>query len=244
MGARRSSSSVITRAGSFRVRWVRWGCPRTSWPATSPGTSERRVSRSVWARLWVRHGVPAVLPPGHRLQPPPGRRRLHRRPERKNPHPREPERRPRRGGRARAGDLSPLPRRDPKGPGPAGGGRGARRSWWRCTASRPCSWTWRARGMSACSTTATHAWPGPSWRRSGLKAISSSGTTNPTPPAIRPTTPSSSTASGAGFRYVEIEIRQDLIADGRGQETWAERLARLLPAAIAALPTPTTPPSR
>ena len=47
-----------------------------------------------------------------------------------------------------------------------------------------------------------------------------------------------------GLPYVEIEIRQDLIADGRGQETWAERLARLLPAAIAALPTPTTPPSR
>jgi len=47
-----------------------------------------------------------------------------------------------------------------------------------------------------------------------------------------------------GLPYVEIEIRQDLIADGRGQETWADRLARLLPTAIAALLTPTTPPSR
>ena len=47
-----------------------------------------------------------------------------------------------------------------------------------------------------------------------------------------------------GLPHVEIEIRQDLIADGRGQDAWAERLARLLPAAIAALPTPATPPSR
>lgn len=47
-----------------------------------------------------------------------------------------------------------------------------------------------------------------------------------------------------GLPYVEIEIRQDLIADGRGQDAWGERLARLLTVAIAALPTPTTPPSR
>ena len=47
-----------------------------------------------------------------------------------------------------------------------------------------------------------------------------------------------------GLPCVELEIRQDLIADGRGQEAWAERLARLLPAVIQALPTPTTPPSR
>jgi len=32
--------------------------------------------------------------------------------------------------------------------------------------------------------------------------------------------------------YVELEIRQDLIAGGAGQIAWAERLARLLPAAI------------
>jgi len=44
-----------------------------------------------------------------------------------------------------------------------------------------------------------------------------------------------------GLPHVEIEIRQDLIADGRGQDAWAERLARLLPVAIAALPT--TPPA-
>jgi predicted N-formylglutamate amidohydrolase len=44
-----------------------------------------------------------------------------------------------------------------------------------------------------------------------------------------------------GLPYVEIEIRQDLISDGRGQDAWAERLARLLP---AALPPPTPPPSR
>ena len=36
-----------------------------------------------------------------------------------------------------------------------------------------------------------------------------------------------------GLPHVEIEIRQDLIADGQGQDAWAERLARLLPAAIA-----------
>jgi predicted N-formylglutamate amidohydrolase len=40
-----------------------------------------------------------------------------------------------------------------------------------------------------------------------------------------------------GFRlpYVEIEIRQDLIADPTGQAAWAARLARLLPAADARL---------
>jgi hypothetical protein len=35
--------------------------------------------------------------------------------------------------------------------------------------------------------------------------------------------------------HVEIEIRQDLIADTPGQRQWAERLARLLPAAYARL---------
>ena len=34
-----------------------------------------------------------------------------------------------------------------------------------------------------------------------------------------------------GLPHVEIEIRQDLIADPVGQTAWAERLARLLPAA-------------
>lgn len=46
-----------------------------------------------------------------------------------------------------------------------------------------------------------------------------------------------------GLPYLELEIRQDLIADGRGQDAWAERLARLLPAAFRALPTATTPHS-
>ena len=32
-----------------------------------------------------------------------------------------------------------------------------------------------------------------------------------------------------GLLHVELEIRQDLIADARGQEEWAERLARILP---------------
>ena len=31
--------------------------------------------------------------------------------------------------------------------------------------------------------------------------------------------------------HVEIEIRQDLIADPAGQRAWADRLARLLPEA-------------
>jgi predicted N-formylglutamate amidohydrolase len=34
-----------------------------------------------------------------------------------------------------------------------------------------------------------------------------------------------------GLPHVEIEIRQDLIADAAGQRAWAQRLARLLPAA-------------
>ena len=32
--------------------------------------------------------------------------------------------------------------------------------------------------------------------------------------------------------YVEIEIRQDLIGDDRGQQSWADRLARILPRAV------------
>jgi len=36
-----------------------------------------------------------------------------------------------------------------------------------------------------------------------------------------------------GLPHVEIEIRQDQIADSAGQTDWAERLARLLPAAYA-----------
>ncbi len=37
-----------------------------------------------------------------------------------------------------------------------------------------------------------------------------------------------------GLPHVEIEIRQDLITEAAGQREWAERLARLLPAAYAA----------
>jgi predicted N-formylglutamate amidohydrolase len=40
---------------------------------------------------------------------------------------------------------------------------------------------------------------------------------------------------GRGLPHVEIEIRQDLIADAAGQEAWAARLARLLPNAGARL---------
>ena len=39
-----------------------------------------------------------------------------------------------------------------------------------------------------------------------------------------------------GIPHVEIEIRQDLIADPGGQHAWAERLARLLPAAARSMP--------
>jgi len=35
-----------------------------------------------------------------------------------------------------------------------------------------------------------------------------------------------------GLPHVELEVRQDLIADERGQEAWAARLARLLPLAV------------
>jgi predicted N-formylglutamate amidohydrolase len=38
-----------------------------------------------------------------------------------------------------------------------------------------------------------------------------------------------------GLPHVEIEIRQDLIADAAGQDAWASRLARLLPVADARL---------
>ena len=38
---------------------------------------------------------------------------------------------------------------------------------------------------------------------------------------------------GRGLPHVEIEIRQDQIAEPPGQREWAERLARLLPAAYA-----------
>ncbi len=42
-------------------------------------------------------------------------------------------------------------------------------------------------------------------------------------------------AERAGLDYVEIEIRQDLIADDTGQAEWAARLARLLPLAVDGL---------
>jgi predicted N-formylglutamate amidohydrolase len=42
-------------------------------------------------------------------------------------------------------------------------------------------------------------------------------------------------AEERGLPHVEIEIRQDLIADDAGQAVWAARLARLLPAADARL---------
>jgi predicted N-formylglutamate amidohydrolase len=41
---------------------------------------------------------------------------------------------------------------------------------------------------------------------------------------------------GRGIPHVEIEIRQDLIADAGGQQAWAERMARLLRAADERLP--------
>jgi len=40
-------------------------------------------------------------------------------------------------------------------------------------------------------------------------------------------------AEANGLDYAEIEIRQDLIETGAGQEAWAARLARLLPIALA-----------
>jgi predicted N-formylglutamate amidohydrolase len=42
-------------------------------------------------------------------------------------------------------------------------------------------------------------------------------------------------AERRGLPYVELEIRQDLIAERAGQAEWAERLARLLPVAWASL---------
>lgn len=39
-------------------------------------------------------------------------------------------------------------------------------------------------------------------------------------------------AERGGLEYLEIEIRQDLIADAAGQQAWAARLARLLPQAL------------
>jgi predicted N-formylglutamate amidohydrolase len=45
-----------------------------------------------------------------------------------------------------------------------------------------------------------------------------------------------------GVPCVEIEIRQDLVADEAGQRAWAERLARLLVVVLDSLPTVNTPP--
>jgi predicted N-formylglutamate amidohydrolase len=42
-------------------------------------------------------------------------------------------------------------------------------------------------------------------------------------------------AERAGLDYLEIEIRQDLIADEAGQAAWADRLARLLPLGLRTL---------
>lgn len=43
-------------------------------------------------------------------------------------------------------------------------------------------------------------------------------------------------AIGRGLDYAELEVRQDLLADEAGQAAVAERLARLLPAALGDLP--------
>ncbi len=45
-----------------------------------------------------------------------------------------------------------------------------------------------------------------------------------------------------GLPHVELEIRQDLIADEQGQAAWAQRLARLLPAAARDFTAATTTP--
>jgi predicted N-formylglutamate amidohydrolase len=42
-------------------------------------------------------------------------------------------------------------------------------------------------------------------------------------------------AEARGLDYLEIEIRQDLIAEETGQAEWARRLARLLPLAAEKL---------
>ena len=42
-------------------------------------------------------------------------------------------------------------------------------------------------------------------------------------------------AERRGLAHVELEIRQDLIADAPGQQAWAQRLGRLLPALVARL---------
>ena len=42
-------------------------------------------------------------------------------------------------------------------------------------------------------------------------------------------------AERRGLLHVELEIRQDLIGDAAGEAEWAARLARLLPAAVAAI---------
>ena len=42
-------------------------------------------------------------------------------------------------------------------------------------------------------------------------------------------------AERRGLPHVEIEIRQDLIADAAGEAAWSERMARLLAAADARL---------
>jgi len=48
-----------------------------------------------------------------------------------------------------------------------------------------------------------------------------------------------------GLLHVELELRQDLIADARGQAAWAARLARLLPSLLPALSEESaSPPSR
>ncbi|MFL5305313.1 MAG: N-formylglutamate amidohydrolase [Polyangia bacterium] len=49
-------------------------------------------------------------------------------------------------------------------------------------------------------------------------------------------------AERRGLAHVELEIRQDLIADEQGQAAWAQRLAHLLPAAAGDLAAATTTP--
>ena len=105
----------------------------------------------------------------------------------------------------------------------------------RCTASRRSSRARRATSKSACSTTATSGSPAimlDLFRAEGDLAVGDNA-----PYAITDSSDYTVPTHGEarGLPHVEIEIRQDLIADPAGQDAWAARLARLLPIADARL---------
>ena len=128
---------------------------------------------------------------------------------------------------ARAGDLRALPRSRSAASWRSGRRSTAPRCSWPCTASPPlpgvAAAVARRRALTA-TRSSPHRWPAGCWTCSGKKAGCWWGTTNLTPPAMLTDFTIVEHGERRGLPHVELEIRQDLIADGtgrrRGRRAW------------------------